>query len=65
MPPVNKAIISALLVGSAATASADPTAGVDSELFRLSYDNSGIFSLEGARLIGVCMPVAYAGDVVG
>jgi len=48
---VRTTIISALLVGSVATASADPTAGVDSELFRLSYDNTGIFSLEGARLM--------------
>jgi OmpA family len=30
---------------------ADPTAGVDSALFRSSYDTSGIFSLEGARLM--------------
>jgi hypothetical protein len=32
-------------------AQADPTAGVDSALFRASYDTSGIFSLEGARLM--------------
>jgi len=32
------------------TASADPTSGVDSALFRSSYDAGGIFSLEGARL---------------
>jgi large repetitive protein len=29
---------------------ADPSSGVDSALFRPSYDTSGIFSLEGARL---------------
>jgi OmpA-OmpF porin, OOP family len=32
-------------------ASADPTAGVDTALFRSSYDTGGIFSLEGARLM--------------
>jgi outer membrane protein OmpA-like peptidoglycan-associated protein len=32
-------------------ASADPTSGVDSALFRSSYDTGGIFSLEGARLM--------------
>ncbi len=32
-------------------ASADPTAGVDTALFRASYDTGGIFSLEGARLM--------------
>jgi OmpA family len=48
-----------LWVGAAATAlaslggsaMADPTAGVDSALFRSSYDTSGVFSLEGARLM--------------
>jgi hypothetical protein len=34
----------------AGTASADPTSGVDTALFRSSYDSSGIFALEGARL---------------
>ena len=29
---------------------AEPTGGVDSALFRPSYDGSGVFSLEGARL---------------
>jgi outer membrane protein OmpA-like peptidoglycan-associated protein len=33
------------------TASADPTSGVDSALFRSSYDAGGVFSLEGARLM--------------
>jgi len=32
------------------SAAADPTSGVDSALFRSSYDAGGIFSLEGARL---------------
>jgi outer membrane protein OmpA-like peptidoglycan-associated protein len=31
-------------------AAADPTSGVDSALFRSSYDNGGVFALEGARL---------------
>jgi hypothetical protein len=30
---------------------ADPSAGVDTALFRASYDTGGIFSLEGARLM--------------
>src|SRR6185436_571442 len=30
---------------------ADPTSGVDSALFRSSYDTGGVFSLEGARLM--------------
>jgi hypothetical protein len=30
---------------------ANPTAGVDSAMFRSSYDTGGIFSLEGARLM--------------
>jgi outer membrane protein OmpA-like peptidoglycan-associated protein len=32
-------------------ASAEPTSGVDSALFRSSYDAGGVFSLEGARLM--------------
>jgi outer membrane protein OmpA-like peptidoglycan-associated protein len=32
-------------------AHADPTSGVDTALFRASYDTGGIFSLEGARLM--------------
>ena len=35
----------------AGTANADPTSGVDSILFRSSYDTGGLFSLEGARLM--------------
>ncbi|MBA3461107.1 MAG: OmpA family protein [Deltaproteobacteria bacterium] len=30
---------------------ADPTSGVDGALFRSSYDTSGVFALEGARLM--------------
>ena len=30
---------------------ADPTSGVDAELFRPSFDTTGVFSLEGARLM--------------
>jgi large repetitive protein len=46
--------LTAALVGmaaSAAAASAEPTSGVDSALFRSSYDIGGVFSLEGARLM--------------
>jgi len=43
-------IIAAALAVSA-PASADPTSGVDSALFRSSYDAGGLFSLEGARLM--------------
>lgn len=43
--------LSAALAAGVGTASADPTAGVDSVLFRASYDTGGIFSLEGARLM--------------
>ena len=32
-------------------AAADPTAGVDTALFRVSYDANGLFALEGARLL--------------
>jgi outer membrane protein OmpA-like peptidoglycan-associated protein len=38
------------LVALAAPAFADPTSGVDSALFRSSYDSGGIFAVEGARL---------------
>lgn len=41
----------AALVALGQGASADPTAGVDTALFRASYDTGGIFSLEGARLM--------------
>ena len=39
------------LVLVAGSAHADPTSGIDSALFRGSYDANGIFSLEGARLL--------------
>jgi outer membrane protein OmpA-like peptidoglycan-associated protein len=39
------------VVVASASAHADPTSGVDSALFRGSYDANGIFSLEGARLL--------------
>src|SRR5690349_15200350 len=44
-----------ILVGAVAlvpaTAQAEPHSGVDSALFRPSFDNTGVFSLEGARLM--------------
>jgi outer membrane protein OmpA-like peptidoglycan-associated protein len=39
------------LLASVATASADPTSGVDGALFRSSYDANGVFGVEGARLM--------------
>jgi outer membrane protein OmpA-like peptidoglycan-associated protein len=39
------------LVICTATASADPTSGIDTALFRSSYDSNGIFAVEGARLL--------------
>jgi len=39
------------LVAFATTAHADPTSGVDSALFRGSYDANGVFAVEGARLM--------------
>jgi outer membrane protein OmpA-like peptidoglycan-associated protein len=43
--------LAAMLFAGARTAAADSaTAGVDAALFRPSYDASGVFSLEGARL---------------
>jgi outer membrane protein OmpA-like peptidoglycan-associated protein len=43
--------LACLVLVASTTASADPTSGVDSALFRGSYDTGGIFSLEGARLM--------------
>ena len=40
-----------LALFASAPASADPTSGVDSALFRSSYDAGGIFAVEGARLV--------------
>ncbi|HEX4419034.1 MAG TPA: OmpA family protein [Kofleriaceae bacterium] len=42
----------ALAVGAAPrTAAADPSSGIDSALFRSSYDTGGVFAVEGARLM--------------
>ncbi len=38
-------------LGLGTVAIADPSAGVDSALFRASYDANGIFAVEGARLM--------------
>ena len=46
-------IISLGTVVAPSVASADPTSGVDSALFRSSYDTGGLFALEGARLMPV------------
>ena len=51
MPALNRTLLVAVVLGGAASAAADPTSGVDSVLFRSSYDSGGIFSLEGARLM--------------
>ncbi|HEX2685837.1 MAG TPA: OmpA family protein [Kofleriaceae bacterium] len=40
-----------LVLAAGTAASADPTSGVDSALFRSSYDTGGLWSLEGARLL--------------
>jgi outer membrane protein OmpA-like peptidoglycan-associated protein len=40
-----------LVLASSTLASADPTSGVDSALFRSSYDTGGVFAVEGARLM--------------
>src|SRR6185436_7010704 len=45
------AALAATTTVSAKAVSADPTSGVDSALFRSSYDAGGVFSLEGARLM--------------
>ncbi|MBL0217698.1 MAG: OmpA family protein [Myxococcales bacterium] len=41
----------AIALLGAATASAEPTSGVDGVLFRSSYDTGGVFAVEGARLM--------------
>ncbi|HEU4735163.1 MAG TPA: hypothetical protein VFT22_45035, partial [Kofleriaceae bacterium] len=43
--------LAGLALLASATASADPTSGVDSALFRSSYDTGGVFGVEGARLM--------------
>jgi large repetitive protein len=40
-----------MLVSSPGVAVAEPTSGVDSVLYRPSYDTNGVFALEGARLM--------------
>ncbi len=40
-----------LVLAWSTLASADPTSGVDSALFRSSYDTGGVFAVEGARLM--------------
>ncbi|MEO7733229.1 MAG: thrombospondin type 3 repeat-containing protein, partial [Kofleriaceae bacterium] len=45
------ALLAASVLASSAPAAADPTSGVDSALFRSSYDTGGVFALEGARLM--------------
>lgn len=50
-PKTWRPALAGLLVAALATPSfADQSSGVDAALFRPSYDTSGIFSLEGARL---------------
>lgn len=39
------------LLALAAPAAADSTSGIDGALFRSSYDTSGVFAVEGARLL--------------
>jgi outer membrane protein OmpA-like peptidoglycan-associated protein len=39
------------LLGLVSSAAANPTAGVDTALFRSSFDTGGVFALEGARLM--------------
>src|SRR6185503_5055346 len=43
------ALVSCALIAS--TAHADPTSGIDSALFRPSYDTGGVLGVEGARLM--------------
>jgi outer membrane protein OmpA-like peptidoglycan-associated protein len=43
--------LACLVLAASTAASADPTSGIDSALFRSSYDTGGLFSLEGARLM--------------
>jgi outer membrane protein OmpA-like peptidoglycan-associated protein len=43
--------LGSLVLLASAVASAEPTSGVDSALFRSSYDAGGLFSVEGARLM--------------
>jgi outer membrane protein OmpA-like peptidoglycan-associated protein len=49
--PVTRILV--VLAVVAGSARADPTSGVDSVLFRPSYDPNGVFAVEGARLMPV------------
>ncbi len=55
MPALNRvlriAFVPALVAVATAPVSAEPTSGVDSVLFRSSYDTGGVFAVEGARLM--------------
>ncbi len=48
-----RSLAAALVVLIPASVAADPSSGVDTALFRSSYDTGGLFSLEGARLMPV------------
>src|SRR5689334_7247458 len=50
---ISLASIGALVFGAitSTAARADSTSGIDVELFRPSYDTSGVFSLEGGRVM--------------
>ena len=49
--PALKSLAVLVVLASSSAASADPTSGIDSALFRSSYDTGGVFALEGARLM--------------
>ena len=49
MSPLIRPILALIALGT--VAHADPTSGVDTELFRSSYDPNGLFAVEGARLM--------------
>lgn len=53
MRALKSKIVLALLALTVTRAAADPSSGIDSALFRNSYDANGIFALEGARLMAV------------
>jgi hypothetical protein len=50
---LKSAILALGVLLCAGRAAADPSSGIDSALFRNSYDANGIFALEGARLMAV------------
>ena len=51
MSPLNRLAFATVALASATAVADDSTSGVDAVLFRNSYDTSGIFALEGARLM--------------